>query len=168
MKKENYVAKEFFKKIYNELSKEIKKDEYKNTYAFYDYTSLALDNNILENVTIGYREDIIYIYHFGCIDLEYYTDDFKNLFKGLIDFNKLKKIEDDYCEHSLQDLLNNETILNIDKFLNIYIKENAVSLFENINLKELNLQQLINLYFTTVFNSLNWEDKTENFLKGAK
>ena len=165
MEQENYVAKEFFKKMYSELLEEIKKDEYKDTYVW-DYIPLMLDNNIYENIgfVIETNNCGVYIFehHMGSLDIEYSLEEFKEIYIGLIDFEKWEKYND--LEHSLNDLINDKIILDKEKFLKVYMKENNMCLLKDIDLKKLNVEQCKTLYFDTVLADVRWQDKIEKYL----
>lgn len=176
---EIHITQALVKKMYNELSEEIKKDEYNNTYAWYNWSPIILNDNIERSIYFSQRiSSISYIEEIDGIDygeiinesrvgkkyiIVFYEDYDENLFKlddvkkvmqGIIDFEKMKELENDgeIYNISLQKLLDENIILDKNKFLKIYCKTNEVCLLKDIELKKLNITQLVFLYLDLLFN----------------
>lgn len=190
MTEEIYVTKELVKKMYNELSEEIKKDKYNNTYAWYDWSPIILNDNIEKSVrfsqkisSISYTEKLygidygeiinenkngskyIIIFYEDYDELFFKLDDIKKVMQGIVDFEKMKELEDEeeIYNISLQDLLDKNIILDKNKFLKIYCKTNKVCLLKDLDLKNIDIYLLLNLYNDLVtednfFTKINYLD----------
>lgn len=156
------ITKNFIRSIYNKLTEEVKKDKYKNVYAFMGNTPLVIDNNIEKNITIFKTDTVICIIHLGYSYESYHLDDFRKIFKEVIDFTKLKL--KNRVHYNLQNLLDDEVIINKTDFLKILTKEINICLLKDVNLKNLDVESLTTLYFDIIFNDFKWKDKVEKYL----
>lgn len=154
MTQEIYVTKEFVRKIYNELSEEIKKDEYKNTYAWLTWSPIILNNNIEEALSFSQKCETVTAWYYSFDEKEYDLDFLKENLKGVVDFEKWKKEKvDEYgtiWQLDLKYLIENKIVLNKEKFLLLYMKSNGIRLLKNLNLKNINIYQLIFLYYDLI------------------
>lgn len=155
MENKIYVTKELVRKMYNELSEEIKKDEYNNTYAWFTWDPIILSSKIEEVLSFSQEYDIVTAWFISDWDEKEYDLDFlKENLKGIVDFEKWKKEEvDEYgtiLQLDLKYLLENKIILDREKFLLLYMKSNGIRLLKNINLKNININQLIYLYYDLI------------------
>lgn len=194
MENKIYITKELVRKMYNELSEEIKKDEYNKTYAWFDYKPVILNNNIEYSVyfsqkisSISYVEKIYGIDYGEIVNktkngskyiIVFYEDyderlfklyDIKKVMQGIIDFEKMKDLEDEYGEIDnicLQQLLDKNIILNKHEFLKIYCKTNNVCLLKELDLKNIDVYQLLELYYSLVLEDSSYAEL--NYLDNIK
>lgn len=154
---EIHITQALVKKMYNELSEEIKKDEYNNTYAWFTWTPTILNDNIEEALSFSQEDDVITAWYETSWDEKAYNLDFlKENLKGVVDFEKWEKEAVDengtIWQLDLKYLLENKIILDREKFLKAYFKDNEVCLLKDIELKKLNITQLVFLYLDLLFN----------------
>lgn len=186
MENKIYITKELVRKMYNELSEEIKKDEYNNTYAWFDWSPIILNNNIEKSVyfsqkisSISYVEKIYGIDYGEIVNktkngskyiIVYYEDyderfikldNIKKIMQGILDFEKIKDLEDEDGEISnisLQELLDKNIILDKKKFLKIYFQVNYVCLLKDLDLKNTDIVKLLNLYYELILEDSSYAE----------
>lgn len=201
MEKEICITEKYVKKMYNELLKEIKKDEYNYTYAWYGWSPIILNDNIESSIhfsqqtsKISYTEKLsgikqalakenkagnkyIITYYEDYDEYVFELDDVKKIMVGIVDFEKLEKLEDEsgaIYRISLQELLNKNIILNKDRFLKIYLKIHNACLLKNLDLKNISIDDMIMIYddliannksfFVKYFDDIQAEDLTKKHL----
>lgn len=171
-------ARKFYTRIYNELSEEIKKDKYKNMFIEHRYGRRGLFiDNVEKSLTMWQNT---FNNNFCIIQTDYDGENvkrfefskFQELFKGIIDFDewhKLENMEGHIKELSSKDLLDKKVILDKNKFLDkyfsiVYPRINVTRL-PNICLKDLNVKQLVHLYFNTVLFEIDPEDAVIGYVE---
>lgn len=194
MENKIYVTKELVRKMYNELLEEIKKDEYNKTYAWFNWRPIILNNDIENSVyfsqkisSISYIEKIygldygeivnktmngskyIIVFYENYDESIFKLNNIKKVMKGIIDFEKMIDLEDkdgEIDDISLQQLLDKNIILDKNKFLKIYCKANNVCLLKKLDLKNIDIYQLLELYYDLVLEDNSYAEI--NYLDNIK